>query len=230
MKDLGILVDPELSFKPHVTHVVKSATQTAGRVLRSFETREKDPMLLLLKSFIRPHLEYISPIWSPFLVGEIQRVEAVQRAFTSKISGCEELNYWQRLRHLGLYSLQRRRERYKILYVWKMYRNLLPNHLNLDFKFSLRRGPYVERPLGKSGSKRVNSTVFNSCSSTAVALFNSVPRVVKEQLTLEGAKRELDKFLSNIPDEPPIKGYGAENSNSLLDWCSCKRSVAHNES
>ena len=89
---------------------------------------------------------------------------------------------------------------------------------------------YVERPLGKSGSKRVNSTVFNSCSSTAVALFNSVPRVVKEQLTLEGAKRELDKFLSNIPDEPPIKGYGAENSNSLLDWCSCRRSVAHNES
>eukprot|EP00116_Pleurobrachia_bachei_P002724 sb/3462986/ len=127
-------------------------------------------------------------------------------AFIHCFSGCEEMSYWQRLHHLGLYSLQRRRERYKILYLWKLYHGLLPNHLNLVFKSSIRRGPYVERPLGKSKLKSINSKIFNSCSSTAVSLFNAVPKIVKEQQTLEGAKRELDKFLSNIPDEPPLKG------------------------
>ena len=230
VKDLGIVLDSELSWKPHITHVIKSASQTAGRILRSFETREQDPMLVLMKTFIRPHLEYISPIWSPHLIGEIQRVEAVQRAFTAHISGCEEMTYWQRLHHLGLYSLQRRRERYKVLYLWKLYHGLLPNHLNLVFKPSARRGPYVERPLGKAKLKSVNSKIFNSCSSTAVSLFNAVPKVVKEQLTLEGAKRELDKFLSKIPDEPPLKGYGAQNTNSILDWCSCRGALFTAES
>lgn len=218
VRDLGILVDPDLSFKSHISHVIKSATLTAGKILRTFETREIEPMLILFKSYVRPHLEYISPVWSPHLIGEIQRIEGVQRAFTSRLNGCEGLNYWQRLRYLGIYSLQRRRERYKILYVWKMYRGLLPNHLNLDFKFSVRRGPYIERPLGKSSLKSINSSIFNSCTSTAVALFNTIPKEVKLQGTLEGAKRELDRFLKNIPDEPPIKGYGAVNSNSLSEW------------
>ena len=209
VKDLGIVVDTKLEWKPHITQVIKSASQTAGLILRSFETRKKEPMLLLWKTYIRPHLEYLSPIWSPHLVGEIQRIEGVQRAFTAQISGCEKMNYWQRLQHLGLYSLKRRRERYKILYLWKVHHKLLPNHLNLDFLPSVRRGAYLERPLGKAKLEGVNTRIFNSCSSTAASLYNNVPKIVKEQTTLEGAKRELDKYLSKIPDEPPVKGYVA---------------------
>ncbi len=37
------------------------------------------------------------------------------------------LNYWGRLKHLELYSLERRRERYIILYTWKMINGLAPN-------------------------------------------------------------------------------------------------------
>ena len=88
----------------------------------------------------------------------------------------------------------------------------------------------MERPLGKAKLKSVNSTIFNSCSSTATALFNAVPKVIKEQTTLEGAKRELDKFLSKIPDEPPLKGYGAQNTNSILDWCACRGALLTAES
>ena len=37
------------------------------------------------------------------------------------------LNYWERLRELKLYSLQRPRERYIIIYIWKITQHMVPN-------------------------------------------------------------------------------------------------------
>ena len=40
--------------------------------------------------------------------------------------------------------------------------------------------------------------------------------------SIEGAKRALDKFLRGIPDRTPIKGYGSQNQNSILEWLACR--------
>ena len=68
-------------------------------------------------------------------------VEKVQRSFTKFISGMTGLSYTERLTVLKLYSLQRRRERYIIIYVWKILEGLVPN-LNppICTKTSDRRG------------------------------------------------------------------------------------------
>ena len=77
-------------------------------------------MLTLWKSLVRPRLEYCCQLWSPSKVTEISALEAPQRTFTSKIQGFQHLNYWERIKKLQLFSLQRRRERYAIIYVWKI--------------------------------------------------------------------------------------------------------------
>jgi hypothetical protein len=46
----------------------------------------------------------------------------------------EEFNFWERLQRLGLYSLQRRRERHVILYTWKMIAGMAPNFESEAFK------------------------------------------------------------------------------------------------
>ena len=38
-----------------------------------------------------------------------------------------DLNYWDRLSRLKLYSLERRRERFIIIYTWKIITGLVPN-------------------------------------------------------------------------------------------------------
>ena len=53
-------------------------------------------------------------------------VEKVQRSFTRFISGMAGLSYTERLAVLKLYSLQRRRERYIVIYVWKILDGLVP--------------------------------------------------------------------------------------------------------
>ena len=79
-------------------------------------------MRTLLKGLIVPKSEYGSIIWSPVDVKRITFIENIQRRFTSRIEDYQTYdenlkrpicttNYWDRLKDLKLYSLERRRER-----------------------------------------------------------------------------------------------------------------------
>ena len=95
-------------------------------------------MLLLYKTLVRPILEYWCVLWSPETKGEIAKLEPVQRNFTRRISGCRGMTYWDRLYHLNLQSLQRRRDRYSMIQVWKTYNNLVPNSTQMKFSEGAR--------------------------------------------------------------------------------------------
>ena len=56
-------------------------------------------------------LEYCSPIWSPHTLESIDLLEKVQRSFTRRLPGLDNLNYPARLTFLNLTSLESRRLR-----------------------------------------------------------------------------------------------------------------------
>ena len=98
-----------------------------GWVLGVFQSRERSLMLTLLKSLVVPLLEYIPrQLWNTWKVKDIEAIEAIQRTFTNKITEVQHLNYWERLHELKLYSLQRRRERYIMIYIWKITQHMVP--------------------------------------------------------------------------------------------------------
>ena len=129
IKDLGVTISNDLSWTKHSNEVVSKARAMSGWVLRTFSTREKDPMITMWNSQIRPILDYCSPLWSPNPnnFGTIDLLEGTQRAFTRNIKGMDGLNYAQRLKALNMYSAQRRHERYKIIYLYKIKNGLVPN-------------------------------------------------------------------------------------------------------
>ena len=135
VKDLGVHFDSSGTFEANITEAVKKGNNMAAWILRVFATREEVPMMTLFKSMVIPRLEYCCQLWSPHLLKDIQRLEAVQRSFTARIAGLQHLNYWQRLDHLKLYSLERRRERYLVLYIYKIINKLVPNLR--DTRFSI---------------------------------------------------------------------------------------------
>ena len=75
-------------------------------------------MLTMFKSLVLSRLDYASQLWLPYLLKHIYLIEKVQRTFTKHITGIRDLSYSKRLETLKLYSLQRRREIYNIIYVW----------------------------------------------------------------------------------------------------------------
>ena len=218
VKDLGVYIDKDLCWREHINEKTAEASRKAGWVLRTFSIRDRETMMLLYKTYVRSIIEYCCALWSPHLVCDITRVESIQRSFTAKIAGCSNMNYWDRLKHLDLYSLQRRRERYMVILVWKIYQGMIPNNINIIFQHSDRRGVTCLRPLGNSKYSSINTMRFHSFSSTAAALYNAVPSEIKSIPTLTKFKAALDSFIQKFPDTPPTPGYTGANRNSLLEW------------
>ena len=78
-------------------------------ILKCFKFSSPASLIEAFKSFVRPILEYSSEIWSPYLVQDIATIESVQRWFSKRLQGLENLTYPQRIAALGLQSLEERR-------------------------------------------------------------------------------------------------------------------------
>ena len=196
------------------------ARKMAAWTLGAFRDRSMLTMMTLFKSLVRSKLEYCCPLWNPSKISDIQTIENVQKQFTKKINGLQELDYWERLFRLKLLSLQRRRERYSIIHVWKMYHGFAPNNIGLKFYTSPRLGTRVTIPKFNHQAQSSYSTAYdNSFAIKAARLWNVLPKSVNSINLLEPFKAGLGSFLNQFPDKPPVIGYTPPNSNSLLDWC-----------
>ena len=227
-KDLGITMSSSGTFRKQISNVTNTASQLCGWVLRTFKTRQRIPMLMLWRSLIRPKLEYCCQLWSPTQKGDIQNLEQVQRSFIRKIAGVQQLSYWQQLRELSMYSLERRRERYMILYVWRIMENQAPNFSHPDeggiqSAWHPRRGRNCIIPtFNLRGPKQFQNVRDKSFGITGPRLFNILPAYIRNisGCTINTFKNRLDKFLATVPDEPQIRGYTAmrrADTNSLVN-------------
>jgi hypothetical protein len=217
VRDLGVYLSSDCSWTPHINQMTQGARQIASWVLGVFRDRSQTVMLTLFKAMVRSKLEYCCPVWDPAAIGDIQTIESVQRNFTRRIRSCKELNYWERLSKLKLMSLQRRRERYSIIHVWKILNGKAPNDIDMTFKDHPRHGTIAKiTPLNNKSQKSVASKYDNSFGIKAAKLWNIVPKDVKAKSSLDALKVAMGSFLNKFPDNPPVKGYSTANDNSLL--------------
>ena len=224
LKDLGIIMDSDGSFNSHIQTMITKARRQTGWILRTFKVRDRVSMLTLFKAMVLPILEYCCQLWNPTKVGQVRDIEGVQRSFTSRIVSVTHLDYWDRLKELELYSLERRRERYLILYVYKIMLELVPNfsdeRYRIKTKYSERRGLSCVLPSIKtSATSRVRSMVERSFAVRAPELFNSLPKNIRNgNLSFNSFKNQLDKILSKVKDEPSLPNLRPRaTSNSLID-------------
>ena len=149
-------------------------------------------------------------------------MECDQRSFTAKITSVAHLDYWKRLKSLGLMSLQRRRERYDIIYMWKILNGLVPNDLNITFHFNPRHGIRAVVPSHtKSSSAATKTLVDASFLVRGCNLWNSLPAEINTATSLSDFKHKLDQTLRYLPDQPPVAGYPTTSSNSLVVHLKC---------
>ena len=93
LKDLGIVESDSGRFSEHIEAAVSKCRRQAWWLrLRTFETRDPLPMITLYKLLVVPIAEYFCQLWKRAAIGDIAKLEGVQRTFTSRISDLPDLD------------------------------------------------------------------------------------------------------------------------------------------
>jgi len=157
---------------------------------RCFSSGDTKTLVWAFKVFVRPLLEYASPVWSPHLAKDIDLVESVQRHFTKYLPGLRNRSYKERLQLLNLESLEARRLKCDLGLTYSLLHGLVG--VDYQLLFSIRG---CERTRGHPLKLTVNLSKSNSrkyfFSNRIVSVWNSLPVDVVMAVSLAAFKKKL---------------------------------------
>ena len=222
LKDLGVLISHDLSWLPQINKVISNCRKQTAWILRTFSKRDIQTMCTLWTSLVRPIIDYCSPLWSPKPTdyGAIDKLEGVLRSFSKQVDGLQGLNYHDRLKAMNLQSIQRRHERYKIIYIYKIKEGLVPNlpldpsnptsSFALTFTTNYRSGCRCSIPNQTLHHNPATIPRDSSFALTASNLWNCLPPSISliSNVSVSSFKNQLDKFLALFPDDPRCSASG----------------------
>jgi ribonucleases P/MRP protein subunit RPP40 len=119
-KDIGVIISDNLKPAAQCAKAARTAQAVLGQITRAFRYRDKSVFLQLYKQYVRPHLEFAVQAWSPWLQADKEVLEKVQRRAVNMVSGLRSREYEDRLRELGLTTLEERRHQADMLQMYKI--------------------------------------------------------------------------------------------------------------
>jgi hypothetical protein len=123
-KDLGVIVDENLNFHRQSQQVILKAKKVLYVLKSVFKYWSKDITKFLFNTYIKPILTYCTQIWLPTFKKDRDAIELVLRSFTKRCHGLKNLSYADRLKTLGLPTMEDtfKMNELKLIYdLWQNY-------------------------------------------------------------------------------------------------------------
>jgi hypothetical protein len=119
-RDIGVTVSSNLKPGAQCTKAARTASAVLGQISRAFHFRDRYTFTNLYKQYVRPHLEFAVQAWSPWTQQDKDMLEKVQKRAVGMVSGLGGTNYEEKLKELGLTTLEERRHQADMLQAYKI--------------------------------------------------------------------------------------------------------------
>ena len=176
-KFLGVIIDSELNWRHHITHIKNKISKTTGILLRARKALSTKHLITLYKSLILPHLTYCITIWGSTYKKYIDLLTIAQKKIIRIITYSSYLAHTAPLfTRFKILTIDHLHSYHSLLFAHKLYHHLHPTIMTSTLNPSLPDRPY---------SLRNNSNATLTFRSLQIARF--------------GLKYKLPRFWNNLP-------------------------------
>ena len=119
-RDIGVIISNTMKPSAQCSEAARRATNILTQISRSFLYRDKETFIQLYKQFVRCHLEFAIPAWSPWSAADIDVLEKVQKRAVKLVTGLQAKTYEDKLSEIGISTLLERRVKNDMVQTFKI--------------------------------------------------------------------------------------------------------------
>ena len=196
-KDIGVTIQRNLKPSKHCKRVAGTASAVLRQLTRNFHYRDKTIFKKLYMQYVRPHLEFAAPAWSPWLLEDKELLEKVQKKAIGMISGLSGRSYEDKCKEIGLETLEARRERQDLFEAYKIIHSGDQNDERKILARSTARAGTVTRTAADPWKLDVPRSRLdirkNNFSARVPEKWNQLPAITKAAVNLTVFKNALQQ-------------------------------------
>ena len=214
-KHLGVFMSNDCTWHVHISFIKEKAWARVHIMRRLKLMLDRNTLEKIYFSFIRPLIEYSDAVFDNCTQCEKDELEKIQNEAARITSGCTRLVSLEDLyNELGWETISQRRRKHKLILMYKMNTNNVPNYLQSllpatvgsSNNYSLRNSSHLQTIQART------SLYSNSFLPSTVSEWNNLPDNVKNAESIISFKRLIN---TNRPIPNILFSYGERRSQLL---------------